>query len=495
MTTIPEPLSPHLPHVPSDLVRVASQAISRTPRVHPAGHEDHAHIITPSRIITDSGGRPGPALDPHIQQPIITPTHIGGPVITPSRIIGSPVITPSRIIHSGSGSRAPSIHRQPSVGPITHPPPDPMSEDKTRDEEPPRGSTSDDKAYSVYGSMDGFIRPPPPRGLPSITIPSEDRELPPAHSQTPSAANRRTPVNRQTPAIPQPPQTSAAVHRPPQTPTTHVHTPAHAAQAPAPPCQVLRAANDPLVESLLASAQLSDTDLQLARQLFNAPERSHWSLTVVMWMTQRRAAALPAAPVAANGTAHVYSQVFWTRVRQTIREILMRSTLESYSRAQSAHGHIFVHSPLPLIQNYVLEQSPAFRRQHLPAGIPQNNKSMAGLVTFLQSMVKHERTHMRNLLLSNVRQESRPQELGPVPRLFDLIVTINRSFQPRGVLRGPADIRQDLNTGVMVRIAMLRLLTVHHLIHRAPGDTRSQWDLIDDQLESVRQKSDVELQA
>ncbi|OAV89718.1 hypothetical protein PTTG_28592 [Puccinia triticina 1-1 BBBD Race 1] len=182
-----------------------------------------------------------------------------------------------------------------------------MSEDKTRDEEPPRGSTLDDKAYSVYGSVDGFIRPPPPRGLPSITIPSEDRELPPAQSQTPSAANRRTPVNRQTPAIPQPPQTSAAVHHPPQTPTTHVHTPAPAAPAPAPPRQVLQAANDPLVESLLALDQLSDTDLQLARQLFNitklapqAPERSHWSLTVVMWMTQRRAAALPAAPVAAN---------------------------------------------------------------------------------------------------------------------------------------------------------------------------------------------------
>ena len=82
-----------------------------------------------------------------------------------------------------------------------------------------------------------------------------------------------------------------------------------------------------------------------------------------------------------------------------------------------------------------------------------------------------------------------------MPTLFDLIVTIDRAFQPRGILRGPAELREELNTGVMVRIAMLRLLTIHHLIHQAPGDTRSQWDLIDDQLEAIREKSEVQLQA
>ncbi|KAI7960064.1 hypothetical protein MJO29_005132 [Puccinia striiformis f. sp. tritici] len=41
---------------------------------------------------------------------------------------------------------------------------------------------------------------------------------------------------------------------------------------------------------------------------------------------------------------------------------------------------------------------------------------------------------------------------------------------------------------------MLQLVTIHHLVHRAPGDTRSQFDLIDDHLEAVRQKLHAELQ-
>ncbi|EHS62701.1 uncharacterized protein PGTG_22623 [Puccinia graminis f. sp. tritici CRL 75-36-700-3] len=110
-------------------------------------------------------------------------------------------------------------------------------------------------------------------------------------------------------------------------------------------------------------------------------------------------------------------------------------------------------------------------------------------------MVKHERTHLRNLLLTNVRQEPRVRELGPVPKLFDLLVLIDRAFQPRNALRTLDDIQATLISGVRVRTAMLRLLTIHHLVHRAPGDTRSQWDLIDDHLEAIREKSHIELQA
>ncbi|KAA1110968.1 hypothetical protein PGT21_035072 [Puccinia graminis f. sp. tritici] len=103
-------------------------------------------------------------------------------------------------------------------------------------------------------------------------------------------------------------------------------------------------------------------------------------------------------------------------------------------------------------------------------------------------MVKHERTHLRNL-------EPRVRELGPVPKLFDLLVLIDRAFQPRNALRTLDDIQATLISGVRVRTAMLRLLTIHHLVHRAPGDTRSQWDLIDDHLEAIREKSHIELQA
>ncbi|PLW20079.1 hypothetical protein PCANC_12055 [Puccinia coronata f. sp. avenae] len=109
-------------------------------------------------------------------------------------------------------------------------------------------------------------------------------------------------------------------------------------------------------------------------------------------------------------------------------------------------------------------------------------------------MVKHERTHLRNLLLTNARQEHLPRELGPIPRLMDLLVLINRAFKPRSALRTMAEIRANMTAGVQARIAMLRLLTMEHLVHRAPADTRSQWDLIDDHLEALRVKSPLELQ-
>ncbi|KAI7935432.1 hypothetical protein MJO28_016303 [Puccinia striiformis f. sp. tritici] len=44
-------------------------------------------------------------------------------------------------------------------------------------------------------------------------------------------------------------------------------------------------------------------------------------------------------------------------------------------------------------------------------------------------------------------------------------------------------------------MVILRLLRIHHLVHRAPGDSRLQWDLIDDHLDAVRQNSYLELQA
>ncbi|WAQ84868.1 hypothetical protein PtA15_5A441 [Puccinia triticina] len=381
----------HFPPQPTPIAitRTTQVRTGGTPNITPSRIINDTPNITPSRIITDTGGQSGESGGP-MPPPTIVPTPTRAPVITPSRIIDS--TGP----HTGHG-RTPSVttrrlaNNPPPPNPIIHhgppiPQPDLMSEDESLVDKV-RASTSDDKAYSQYGSMDGFIRPPPPRGSPRITVPSDAQELPPPLAQTPSAVIRPTPQ-----PVHQPPQPSTAVHQPPQTPASRAdHRPAPA--VPAPPCCAPPVGNHPLVDSMLASAQLSDTDLQLAQQLFNAPKETRWQLQVVMWLTQRRlTAALTAAADPAHETAHVYSQVFRTRVRQRIREILMQSTLESYSRE-----HLCA-----LATALNQKQSPAFRRQHLPAGILHNHKAMAGLVIFLRGMVKHEQTHMRNLLLSNV---------------------------------------------------------------------------------------------
>ncbi|KAI7954682.1 hypothetical protein MJO28_005082 [Puccinia striiformis f. sp. tritici] len=65
-----------------------------------------------------------------------------------------------------------------------------------------------------------------------------------------------------------------------------------------------------------------------------------------------------------------------------------------------------------------------------------------------------------------------------------------------GVGTPAAKIREEINAnaGILMQMTMLQLVTIHHLVHRAPGDTRSQFDLIDDHLEAVRQKLHAELQ-
>jgi hypothetical protein len=77
---------------------------------------------------------------------------------------------------------------------------------------------------------------------------------------------------------------------------------------------------------------------------------------------------------------------------------------------------------------------------------------------------------------------------------MDLLVLINRAFKPHSALRTMAEIRADMTAGVQARIAMLCLLTMEHLVHRAPADTLSQWDLIENHLEALRVKSPLELQ-
>ncbi|PLW25157.1 hypothetical protein PCANC_28186 [Puccinia coronata f. sp. avenae] len=251
---------------------------------------------------------------------------------------------------------------------------------------------------------------------------------------------------------------------------------------------------DTLLQSLLASARLSPTDLQLARQLFQAPPETQWRLQVVMWMLLQSAShagstALGTQTLVTQSTVsnHVYGTLIQSRVQHRIHNFLMVHTLESYSRPQSIDGQIFVDSPLPLIIRYIQDQSPAFKRDYLPPGfISGNHEAMASVVTFLRAMVKHDRTHLRNLLLTNDRQEHRPRELGPIPRLMDLLFLIDCAFKPRRALRTMAEIRADMTAGVQARIAMLCLLTMEHLVHRALADTHSQWDLIDDHLKALR---------
>ncbi|PLW07953.1 hypothetical protein PCANC_24041, partial [Puccinia coronata f. sp. avenae] len=242
-----------------------------------------------------------------------------------------------------------------------------------------------------------------------------------------------------------------------------------------------------LLESFLASTRPSSVDLQLSRQLFQAPNNIQWKVGVFIHTaginrsnTAVRAVleqpcstggrtgtvrpkqeptgrtdlsdrsrlvlcdrsqeligqACPtrrqvlrsdsACPTTGRTRLFEHRSNCRSRVQHKIQDILMQHNLESYSQPQSIDGRIFVKSPLPLIKRYIIEQSAAFKREFLPLGLLiGNHEAMASVATFLQGMVKHKRTHLRNLLLTNTRQEQQAKEPGPVPRLMELLVLID----------------------------------------------------------------------
>ncbi|KNZ46915.1 hypothetical protein VP01_6839g1 [Puccinia sorghi] len=62
--------------------------------------------------------------------------------------------------------------------------------------------------------------------------------------------------------------------------------------------------------------------------------------------------------------------------------------------------------------------------------------------------------------------------VGAVPKLYDLFFVINWGFRARDFPK--------------IRLALLRMVTAHHYLYRPTGETSSQWEMIDNQLDQLR---------
>ncbi|KNZ48852.1 uncharacterized protein VP01_5366g2 [Puccinia sorghi] len=83
-------------------------------------------------------------------------------------------------------------------------------------------------------------------------------------------------------------------------------------------------------------------------------------------------------------------------------------------------------------------------------------------------MVKYEQNTLFNLLLTNIKRD-----------LGQAVVEVER----------------DITTASKIRLALLRMITAHHYLHRPLGETASQWEMIDDQLVQLRSFSSHQEQA
>ena len=76
--------------------------------------------------------------------------------------------------------------------------------------------------------------------------------------------------------------------------------------------------------------------------------------------------------------------------------------------------------------------------------------------------------------------------MGAVPKLYDLFFVIDRGFRARDHARTVAEVEQQMTTACKVHLALLRMIPAHHYLHRPPGESSSQWEVIDDQLEQLK---------
>ncbi|KNZ44415.1 hypothetical protein VP01_9191g1 [Puccinia sorghi] len=140
-----------------------------------------------------------------------------------------------------------------------------------------------------------------------------------------------------------------------------------------------------------------------------------------------------------------------------------------------------------LLQQWVASQSTAFKTKYLPLGYEEGDvEAILSVIGFLRNLVKHERTLIHNLLLTKIKREPGRECVGAVPKLSDLYLVIDRGLRTRDSMQLMEATQRLWTTNLKVRVALLQMLTAHHYFHRPPGDTSSQWDLIDDHLEIIR---------
>ena len=151
-------------------------------------------------------------------------------------------------------------------------------------------------------------------------------------------------------------------------------------------------------------------------------------------------------------------------------------------------------------QKWILSQSTAFKAVCLPVGFEEGEvEVLLSVVGFLRNLVKHECfatwsvlfpftsqiNWMTNITFSFSLTSKENQAVNVL--VLCQSSAINRALRMCGdSVQGMETIQQKWTTPLKIRVAFLQMLKAHHYFYRPPGDTSSQWDLIDDYLEVIR---------
>ncbi|EHS62487.1 uncharacterized protein PGTG_20610 [Puccinia graminis f. sp. tritici CRL 75-36-700-3] len=252
-------------------------------------------------------------------------------------------------------------------------------------------------------------------------------------------------------------------------------------------------------EELMRRLSLDDDASSLVRQLSEVRPEDQWIVSIALLVANLSGAHLiqgePARPREIAGAVEVvpgpfnYVQTIRTFLRRRIRDLLTVGNLEAYSRTHTTGGLPIASTPLVLLSRQLGDQPDDFKEDYLPPGWPDDEVANQSVLGLLRSLVKHERGSLRNLLLTNIKEFNHRAIDGPVPKLGDLILVIDRIMGSRDHLRPANQILGAYTSTMKVRLAYIRLEVVHHYLNPDPATNLSQWDIIDRRLEFLRRQS------
>ncbi|EFP82424.2 uncharacterized protein PGTG_08380 [Puccinia graminis f. sp. tritici CRL 75-36-700-3] len=181
-----------------------------------------------------------------------------------------------------------------------------------------------------------------------------------------------------------------------------------------------------------------------------------------------------------------YGDTFKTFVRTNARMSFLIPTLEAYSNNPNKSGAL-PKSLYYLLLDAVHKQPDEWRDDNLP---PKQLKGEAPAMKMYAQVVgellKHQRSHLRVLILNNILETKRIEITGPVPNRHALATSIYSDLPPenRKWTEEQIKTRVESNWLMRIRMAYLRLVLVYYYTH--PSSKGTQWGAIDDQLAILR---------
>ncbi|KAA1117470.1 hypothetical protein PGT21_008409 [Puccinia graminis f. sp. tritici] len=177
-------------------------------------------------------------------------------------------------------------------------------------------------------------------------------------------------------------------------------------------------------------------------------------------------------------------------MRDKLRQILVKGNVDAYTRTMTLSDSTPIkRTPLLMLKAHIQSQDAVFHRDYLPPGFPKSIDACLAVVEKIRKLMKSEKGLLRTLLLYNIKEMNHRPIDGAVPSLDGLVVVIDHNMASRKQLRAVDEIQQSYPDSVKTNLAFLRLYTVVHLIHRDPTQNISQWELIDQQIEYVKNQN------